>query len=69
MNVTGELTAIGIQTNTDKAYFHKFTSVYERFLFDKREAIQQIIEVGVLRGSSIQMWERYLPNAKILGLM
>ncbi len=68
MNVTGELTAIGIQTNTDKAYFHKFTSVYERFLFDKREAIQQIIEVGVLRGSSIQMWERYLPNAKILGL-
>jgi hypothetical protein len=68
MNVTAELTAIGVETYTDKAYFHNFTSVYERFLFDKRDAIQQMIEVGVLRGSSIQMWERYLPNAKILGL-
>lgn len=68
METTGELTAIGINTNTDKAYFHNFTSVYERFLFEKRLKIQQIIEVGVLRGSSIQMWEQYLPNAKILGL-
>ena len=68
MNVSGELTRIGTETYTDKAYFHNFTSVYERFLFDKRERIQQMIEIGVLRGSSIQMWERYLPNAKILGL-
>lgn len=68
MNVTGELTAIGTDTYTDKAYFHNFTSVYERFLFDKRDSIQRMIEIGVLRGSSIQMWERYLPNAKILGL-
>jgi hypothetical protein len=68
MDITGELTKIGVDTYTDKAYFHNFTSVYERFLFDKRDSIQQIIEIGVLRGSSIQMWERYLPNAKILGL-
>jgi hypothetical protein len=68
MNISGELTRIGVDTNTDKAYFHNFTAVYERFLYDKREKIQQIIEIGVLRGSSIQMWERYLPNAKILGL-
>lgn len=66
--MTGELTQAGVETNTDKAYFHNFTSVYERFLFDKRDSIKRIVEIGVLRGSSIQMWERWLPNAEILGL-
>ena len=68
MQVSGELTAIGIESSTDKAYFHNFTSVYERFLFDKRESVKRILEIGVFHGSSIQMWERYFPNAKILGL-
>lgn len=68
MQVNGELTAIGIETSTDKAHFHNFTPVYERFLFDKRDAVKKILEIGVFHGSSIQMWERYFPNAKILGL-
>ena len=68
MQVNGELTAIGIQTSTDKAHFHNFTPIYERFLFDKRESVKKILEVGVYHGSSIQMWEHYFPNAKILGL-
>ena len=68
MQVNGELTSIGIQTSTDKAHFHNFTSIYERFLFDKRESVKKILEVGVYHGSSVQMWEHYFPNAKILGL-
>jgi hypothetical protein len=68
MQVNGELTAIGVETSTDKAHFHNFTPIYERFLFDKRDSVKKVLEIGVFRGSSVQMWERYFPNAKILGL-
>ncbi len=68
MQVNGELTAIGVETSTDKAHFHNFTAIYERFLFDKRDSVKKVLEIGVFRGSSVQMWERYFPNAKILGL-
>ena len=68
MEVDGSLTALGTKHNTDKAYFHKFTKIYERYLYDKRDKILTMVEVGVLRGSSIKMWEEYLPSAKILGL-
>ena len=68
MQVDGKLTDIGIQAHTDKAYYHKFTPVYERFLFDKKDTIKQIVEVGVSTGASLKMWDIYLSNAKILGL-
>lgn len=68
MNVNGELTALGVRHFTDKAYYHNFTPIYERFLFDKRANIQTMVEVGVLNGSSIKMWEEYLPTAEIYGL-
>jgi hypothetical protein len=68
MEVNGELTQIGIQTTTDKANYHNFTAVYERFLHDKKERISKVLEIGVYHGASIQMWEKYLPKAIILGL-
>jgi hypothetical protein len=66
MDVNGELTKIGLAASTDKAYFHNFTAIYERFLFDKRETLQTLIEVGVLEGGSMKMWDSYLPGAKLL---
>lgn len=66
MNVNGELTQVGLMTNTDKAYFHNFTPIYERLLFDKRDTLQTIIEVGVLEGASMKMWDIYFKGAKLL---
>jgi hypothetical protein len=66
MNVNGELTQLGLAANTDKAYFHNFTPIYERFLFDKRETLQTMIEVGVLEGGSMKMWDTYFTGAKLL---
>ena len=66
MNVNGELTQIGAAANTDKATFHNFTPIYERFLFDKRETLQTMIEVGVLEGGSMKMWDTYFTGAKLL---
>ena len=66
MNVNGELTQIGVATKTDKAYFHNFTPIYERFLFDKRATLQTMIEVGILAGGSMKMWDTYFTGAKLL---
>lgn len=66
MNVNGELTQIGAAANTDKATFHNFTPIYERFLFDKKATLQTIIEVGVFEGGSMKMWDMYFTGAKLL---
>lgn len=68
MQVNNVLTNIGNSTGTDKATYHNFTPVYERFLFDKKDTMKQIIEIGVYHGASIKMWDIYFPTCKILGL-
>lgn len=68
MEVNGQLTQIGTEASTDKATYHNFTPVYERFLHDKRESVKKVVEIGVYHGASVKMWETYFTNAKILGL-
>jgi len=68
MQVNNVLTKIGRSTGTDKATYHNFTPVYERFLFDKKDTMKQMIEIGVFQGGSIKMWDIYFPTCKILGL-
>ena len=68
MQVNNVLTEIGKTTGTDKANYHNFTPVYERFLFDKKDTMKQIVEIGVYHGASIKMWDIYFPTCKILGL-
>lgn len=68
MQVDGVLSRIGDRTGTDKATFHGFTQVYERFFHQRRNDPLKLLEVGILRGESLKMWEEYFPNAAIYGL-
>lgn len=68
MQVNGLLTELGAASSTDKATYHNFTPIYERFLYDKRDTMSQMVEIGIANGSSIKMWDMYLPKCKILGL-
>jgi hypothetical protein len=62
------LDAIGRQTGTDKASSgHNYLAFYERFFGGLRHAPIKILEVGVLQGASLKVWERYFPNATIIG--
>ena len=46
-------------------YFHAYESHLERF----RERSVTMIEIGVWRGGSLQMWKKYLgPSAQIVGI-
>lgn len=59
-----ELISIGRKYNTDKVE-HGFLPFYEDILKDKKSENLTIMEIGVFYGSSIKMWNEYLPNSTI----
>lgn len=61
------LTEIGIRTNTDKAYYHKYTEIYEEY-FNKFSYNPRILEVGVADYGSIAMYIEFFDNPYILGI-
>jgi cephalosporin hydroxylase len=64
----GELTRLA-GVRTDKGSFgHNYTEVYERFLFQWKDAPIRICEIGVEKGGSLAMWADYFPKAKIFAI-
>lgn len=51
---------------TDKGYAHNTLVIYERLLSGKD--IKYIMEIGVLNGDSIRMWNEVFPDANVLGI-
>jgi predicted O-methyltransferase YrrM len=66
---TVTLEQLGFKHGTDKsAHGHHYLDFYERFLLPLRDSATSIMEIGVLHGQSLRMWEEYFPNAAILGV-
>jgi cyclopropane fatty-acyl-phospholipid synthase-like methyltransferase len=63
-----DLTRIGIETGTDAAFYHTFTSFYEPYFRQFRYAPITILEIGICEGTSLQMLAKYFPNAQIHGI-
>jgi len=61
------LTEIGLKYKTDKATFHHFTPIYDEILKPLKNKKLKFLEIGVLYGSSLKMWEEYFLNASIYG--
>lgn len=55
---------IGIKYGTDKATDHKFCDFYEKILPPLQSQIS-LLEVGVFRGASAQMWHEYYNAANL----
>jgi len=68
------LTQLGRKYGTDKAnptHTHlgkTYCDVYEKYFNDIRNEVKTFIEIGVLNGRSLLMWEEYFPNATIYGV-
>lgn len=61
------LTSLGIKHATDKATYHLFTELYDDF-FEKFDN-PNILEIGVLRGASLRMYNEYYgEKCNIVGL-
>ncbi len=64
-----QLDDIGIDCATDKSSrLHGYLLNYEFFLSRFKSESFTLMELGVLYGSSVKMWSRYFPNAKIVGV-
>ena len=63
------LDELGLKYATDKSSaFHNYLSVYEPYLEPRRETVARVLEIGVDKGASIQMWRDYFPKAEVIGM-
>lgn len=63
------LDTIGKKYNTDKcSYHHNYLNKYQKYLQFSRDAKIKILEIGVLGGSSLNMWSEYFYNSEIIGV-
>jgi len=66
------LTQIANRYMTDKGNLHdgkhNFTSAYDEVFNNIRFNIRSVLEIGILKGSSIRMWRDYFTNAEIYGI-
>jgi hypothetical protein len=59
---------IGLRHGTDKATYHDFCRIYEKELAHLKTLERpRILELGVLNGASLAMWQEWLPNAEVWG--
>ena len=53
---------------TDKYWVHGYTKWYDRHFGHLRQEKLKILEIGVLRGASLLLWEEAFPKAKVYGI-
>ena len=54
--------------DTDKNTVHSYLLIYDQIFSGRRAAVQNVLEIGVLRGGSMRMWRDYFPNAQVFGI-
>lgn len=64
----GLLNEIGLKHNADKSSrFHHYLDFYQDILPDQ-EFSGRLLEIGVMDGLSMKMWQEYYPYAEIVGI-
>lgn len=63
-----KLTEIQHLFKTDKGTNHDYLEYYDNIFNQKRLDEMNILEIGVLYGESLKLWEYYFPNSKIFGI-
>lgn len=65
--IPNQLTLLAELYNTNKSY-HGYTRFYNTILNEKKNSIQNMLEIGIDQGSSLFMWRDYFKNATIYGM-
>jgi hypothetical protein len=47
---------------------HRYVDVYAEHLGAIRRDVTKVLEIGIYKGASLQMWRDYFPNAEVYGL-
>lgn len=52
----------------DKGTVHSYISVYEQLLAPYRQTSNCVLEIGILSGDSLRMWEEYFSTSTVYGI-
>ena len=63
-----DLHSLGIEYNTNKAFYHNYCKFYDRILSPIRFETKNMLELGIATGASLNMWCDYFTNANIYGI-
>lgn len=64
-----ELNDLAIKYQTDKSSLrHNYCVAYEEHFEKIRNKSLNILEIGILNGSSLKLWKEYFPNSNIFGI-
>jgi hypothetical protein len=67
-----ELQELGLKYMTDKSkHSYKnitYLDIYSKFFTKMKQDVKIFVEIGVLNGSSLKVWEEFFPNAIIYGI-
>lgn len=60
------LDALALKTGADKgSHYHNYTQVYAPYLSPLRDKPIKFLEIGIYKGASVQLWERYFNSADL----
>lgn len=67
MTAKTDLCSIALRTGTDKVT-HGYTAMYDKYFSSMREKNINILEIGIYKGASLDMWANYFSDAKVFGI-
>lgn len=59
---------IGNKYQTDKSWYHLYTVLYDTFFSSIRYKHIRMLEIGILVGSSMMMWDEYFEHLEYYGV-
>jgi hypothetical protein len=59
------LRSLSDPTKTDKDTCHSYLDVYDELLTPLKDSAKNVLEVGILKGGSIEMWNRFFTSATV----
>jgi SAM-dependent methyltransferase len=60
--------APGLEGFGDKGTIHSYIDVYSRLLEPYRRSARNVLEIGILSGMSLLMWEEFFGDASVYGV-
>jgi len=63
-DATGEI----VTTFSDKGRMHSYIEYYEKYFEPRRHDPVQLLEIGVMTGGSLLMWQRYFSDVMLAGI-
>ena len=55
-------------TGSDKGTLHSYIEIYEKLLAPYRGTAQAVLEIGIMGGQSLRMFEEYFTGTKVYGI-